>query len=74
MRAQTHQPSRRGRPSKRNTHRALGRAAARSGSEKQAYPFDVFSDRLDDGTDDEQIIRDFASVHDAIVAADEYDS
>jgi hypothetical protein len=74
MRAQTHQPSRRGRPSKRNTHREMGRTAARSAGRKEAYPFELFSDRFDDGADDEQIIRDFASVHDAIVAADEYDS
>ena len=74
MRVQTHQPSGRSRPSKRNTHRALGRTAAQSAREKQPHAFEAFSDRLDDGADYEQIIRDFVSVHDAIVAADEYDS
>jgi len=34
----------------------------------------MFSDRLDDRADYEQIIRDFVSVHDAVVAADDYDS
>jgi hypothetical protein len=74
MRVQTHQPARRGRPSKRDTHRTRGRTAAQSAREKQPYPFETSSDRLDDGADYEQIIRDFVSVHDAIVAADEYDS
>lgn len=74
MRVQTHQTSRRGRPGKRNTHRALGRTAARSVREKEPYLVETFPDRLEDGADYEQIIKDFVSVHDAIVAADEYDS
>jgi len=52
----------------------MARTAARSADRKQAHALELFSDRFDDGADDEQIIRDFASVHDAIVAADEYDS
>jgi len=74
MRVQTHQPSRRGRPGKRNAHRITARAGRRNGREERLYPFDTFSDRVDDSADDEQIIRDFVSVHDAVVAADEYDS
>lgn len=75
MRVQTHQPSRRGRPSKRNRHQGtMGRSAAPTVRREQLYPFDMFSDRLDDRADYEQTIRDFESVHDAIVAADEYDS
>jgi hypothetical protein len=75
MRVQTHHPSRRGRPSKRNGDQArVGRMAARTVRGKGPQAFDMFSDRLDDRADYEQIIRDFESVHDAIVAADEYDS
>lgn len=48
--------------------------AARTVRGKGPQAFDMFSDRLDDRADYEQIIRDFESVHDAIVAADEYDS
>ena len=74
MRVQMQQPARRGRPSKRTTHRALGRTAAQRAREQQANPVETFSDRLDEGADYEQIIRDFVSVHDAVVAADDYDS
>ncbi len=74
MRVQTHQPARRGRPSKRRAHRVSARTAAGGAGERQTNPFDTFSDRLDDSADYERIIRDFESVHDAIVAADEYDS
>jgi len=75
MRVQTHQVVRRGRATKRDGHRPQGgRAAARSASRRAVNAFEMFSDRLDDQADYEQIIRDFESVHDAIVAADEYDS
>jgi len=75
MRVQTHYPARRGRASKRNGHRATaGRIAAQPTPQKGRNALEMFSDRLDDRADYEQIIRDFVSVHDAIVAADEYDS
>jgi len=74
MRVQTHQPSRRGRLAKRDAHRVTPKARRERAREGGLYPFETFSDRVDDGADDEQIIRDFVSVHDALVAADEYDS
>ncbi|MDH3286881.1 MAG: hypothetical protein OEP48_04030 [Betaproteobacteria bacterium] len=75
MRAQTHQPARRGRPSKRNSQRVtLGRIAPWSIPGMEPHAFEMFSDRLDDRVEYERIIRDFVSVHDAVFAADEYDS
>ena len=75
MRVETHHPARRGRPSKRNRYRArLGQVARRPMAKAEPYAFEMFSDRLDDRAEYERIIRDFASVHDAVFAADKYDS
>ena len=75
MRVQTHHPSIRRRARKRIKHQpTAGRIATRTMEEKGPYSFAMFSDRLDDRADYEQIIRDFESVHDAIISADEYDS
>lgn len=75
MRVQTHHVVRGGRAIKRNWHRPRrGTTAARSAPRKAVSAFEIFSDTLDDRVNYEQIIRDFESVHDAIVAADEYDS
>lgn len=75
MRVQTHHPARRGRPSKRNRFQAtLGRIATRPIGVAEPYAFEMLSDRLDDRAEYERIIRDFVSAHDAVFAADEYDS
>lgn len=76
MRVETHRISRRERASRRNEHPATpGRAARRAGSLMKGLALDdMFSDRLDDRAEYERIISDFESVHDAVLAADEYDS
>ena len=75
VRAQTRHPSVPGRARKRDRQQAaVGRITARTMGGKGPYPFAMFSDRLDDRADYERIIRDFESVHDAVVAADDYDS
>lgn len=75
MRVETHHPARRGRSSKRNRYRARpGQVVARPMAKAEPYAFEIFSDRLDDRAEYERIIRDFASVHDAVFAADKYDS
>jgi hypothetical protein len=75
MRVQTHHPFIRRRARKRIKHQAtVGGIATRAMGEKGPYSFAMFSDRLDDRADYEQIIRDFESVHDAVVSADDYDS
>lgn len=75
MRVQTHHPARQGPPSKRSRYRATrGRIATRPIGVGEPYALEMFSDRLDDRAEYERIIRDFVSVHDAVFAADDYDS
>lgn len=71
MRAHTQHPAR----GRKNAHRiARVRTDIPSSNEDEPRPFEMFSDRLDESAEYERIIRDFVSVHDAVLAADEYDS
>lgn len=71
MRAHTQHPAKPG----RNPHRVTRtKAVARPVPDEEPRGFEMFSDRLDDRAEYERIIRDFVSVHDAVLAADEYDS
>ena len=75
MRVQAHHATRRGRASKRDRHRAAhSRKTAPPIEVAAPYAFEMFSDRLEDRAEYERIIRDFVSVHDAVFAADEYDT
>jgi len=71
MRVHTQHPAR----MRRNAQGAR-RAKAMTGPapKREPQPFEMFSDRLDDRAEYDQIISDFVSVHDAVLAADEYDS
>jgi len=71
MRAHTPHPA----TTRRNPHRvARAKAVVPPAPEEEPRGFEMFSDRLDDRAEYERIIRDFVSVHDAVLAADEYDS
>lgn len=76
MRIETHHPVKRERANRRNRHRAnVGRAGRlRMPLTDETALDDMFSDRLDDRAEYERIISDFVSVHDAVLAADEYQS
>lgn len=76
MRIEMHRSSRGGRARKVKAHRTTSAGAVRRTPlrEEGRALDEMFSDSLEDRAEYERIIRDFVSVHDAVLAADEYDS
>jgi len=75
MRAPAHHPAKRPhlqavRRRGARSHPALAHARWPAGPQE----LEVFSDRLDEAAEYQEIIKDFVSVHDAVCSADDYNS